>query len=141
MTVIIDTNVLIAMLIKRGIVRELIINNPGEFITPDWCFEELWKHRNVWNKNKLDDNELLNILQELKGYYILEVPKNDYVKFENEASKIIRDKDDIPILALALAVDNKGIWTFNTKDFETKEILKHANILSTKDVKRLFSIL
>ena len=41
MTVIIDTNVLIAMLIKRGIVRELLINNPGEFITPDWCFEEL----------------------------------------------------------------------------------------------------
>ena len=59
MTVIIDTNVLIAMLIKKGIFRELIINNPGEFITPDWCFEELWKHRKVWNKNKLDDNELL----------------------------------------------------------------------------------
>lgn len=129
------------MLIKKGIVRELIINNPGEFITPDWCFEELWKHRSVWNKNKLDDNELLKILQELRGYYILVVPKDDYVKFENDASKIIRDKDDIPILALALAVDNKGIWTFNTKDFETKEILKHVNILSTKDVKRLFSIL
>jgi predicted nucleic acid-binding protein len=123
LTVIIDTNVLIAMLIKRGIVRELIINNPGEFITPDWCFEELWEHRNVWNRNELDDNELLNILKELRGYYILVVPKDDYVKFEKDASKIIRDKDDIPILALALAVDNKGIWTFNTKDFKTKEIL------------------
>jgi hypothetical protein len=29
LTVIIDTNVLIAMLIKKGIFRELIINNPG----------------------------------------------------------------------------------------------------------------
>ena len=127
------------MLIKKGIVRELIINNPGEFITPDWCVDEVWEHRNVWNKNNLKDKALLEVLQELKEYFILVVPKDDYVKFENEASKLIQDKDDIPILALALAINNKGIWTFNTKDFKTEKIQKHVKIITTKDVKKLFS--
>jgi len=139
LTVIIDTNVLIAMLIKKGIVRELIINNPGEFITPDWCLEEAWEHRSVWNKNNLDDDDLFEILKELREYFVLVVPKDDYIEFENEASKLIQDKNDIPILALALAIDNKGIWTFNTKDFKTEKIQKQVNIISTKEVKKLFS--
>lgn len=127
------------MLIKKGIVREIIINNPGEFITPDWCFEEAWEHRCVWNKKDLDDDDLLEILNELKEYYVLVVPKDDYIEFENEASKLIQDKDDIPILALALAIDNKGIWTFNTKDFKTEKIQTKVKIISTKEVKKLFS--
>ena len=127
------------MLIKKGIVREIIINNPGEFITPDWCFKEAWEHRSVWNKKDLDDEDLLEILDELKKYYVLVVPKDDYIEFENEASKLIHDKDDIPILALALAIDNKGIWTFNTKDFKTEKIQIKVKIISTKEVKKLFS--
>ena len=127
------------MLIKKGIVRELIINNPGEFITPDWCLEEAWEHRSVWNKNNLDDDDLFEILKELREYFVLVVPKDDYIEFENEASKLIQDKNDIPILALALAIDNKGIWTFNTKDFKTEKIQKQVNIISTKEVKKLFS--
>lgn len=140
MTVVVDTNVLIAMLIKKGVVREVIINNPGEFITPEWCIEELWKHRDVWNRNQLDEQELFSIIQELRGYYILVVPKEDYVKSEKKASELIKDPNDVPILALALAVDNKGIWTFNTTDFETKEIQEHISILSTKDVIKFYPI-
>jgi len=140
LTIIVDTNVLIAMLIKDGIVRKIIINNPGEFITPDWCFNELWEHKDVWNRNKLADNELTEILQELESYFILSVPRDDYEEFKKRASELIDDKDDIPILALALAVDNKGIWTFNTSDFKTDKIQEHVKILTTKDVLKLDSI-
>ena len=115
------------MLIKDGIVRKIIINNPGEFITPDWCFKELWDHKDVWNRNNLADNELNDILQELESYFILSVPRDDYKEFEKRASELIDDKDDIPILALALAVNNKGIWTFNTSDFKTNKI-RNLNI-------------
>ena len=140
MTIIIDTNVLIAMLIKQGIVREIIINNPGVFITPEWCFAELWEHRTVWNKRDLNDSELKDILEDLKEHYILSVPEDDYIAFEKEASELINDPDDIPLIALALAVDNIGIWTFNTEDFLTEKIQKRIKVLSTKDVIELYPI-
>ena len=139
MTIISDTNVLIAMLIKPGIVRKLIINNPGEFITPEWNYFELWEHRDVWNRARLNDDELFDIVQEIKQYYVLEVPEEVYIEFMEEASEYITDKDDIPTLALALAVDNEGIWTFNIKHFKTDIIQKHVKILTTRDIIDLYS--
>ncbi len=138
MTIIIDTNVLIALLIKRGTVREIIINNPGEFVTPEWCFEELWEHKQVWNRKNMKESQLKEIFEDLKEHYILSVPRDDYITNEKEASKLIDDPDDIAVIALALAIDNQGIWTFNTRDFLTEKIQKRIKILSTKDVIELY---
>ena len=140
MNIIIDTNVLIAMLIKQGIVRKIIVNHPGAFITPEWCFTELWEHRKVWNRRNLDDSELQDILEDLKKYYIFTVSSDYYIAFEKEASELINDPDDIPLIALALAVENIGIWTFNTGDFLTEKIQKRVKILSTRDVVELYPI-
>ena len=138
MTIVTDTNVLIAMLIKSGIVRKVIVNNPGKFIAPDWNYLELWEHRDVWNRADLGDEELFDLVQEIRRYYVLEVPKEAYIDFVEESSGYIADKDDVPTLALALAVDNEGIWTFNTKHFRTEIVQKHVNILSTRDVVDLY---
>ncbi len=75
LNIIVDTNVIVAALIQRGIVRELILRRP--------------------------------------------------------------DPDDVPVVALALAVDNEGIWTFNTKDFSDPRLLPRLRILGTAEVKSL----
>ena len=137
MTVVVDTNVLIAMLIKKGVVREVIINNPGEFITPEWCFEELWKHRDVWNKKNQSEEELKYILSRLKRYIIIMDEKTYNNKLE-EARKLIIDIDDAPLIALALSVENEGIWTYNTKHFDKDSLKELVKILNIKDVIRMY---
>jgi hypothetical protein len=53
--IIIDTNVLLAFLLTNGITRRIIVENPEVFMSPEYCFDELWEHRDRWNKNDLLD--------------------------------------------------------------------------------------
>ena len=55
MNIIVDTNVIVAALIQRGIVRELILRRPGVFMTPDACVREVWENRDDWNRKKVPE--------------------------------------------------------------------------------------
>ncbi len=48
--IIIDTNVLLAFILTNGITRRIIVENPEVFMSPEYCFDELWEHRDRWNK-------------------------------------------------------------------------------------------
>jgi len=137
LTIVVDTNVIIAALIKDGIVRKLIINNPGDFITPDWCFDEVVEHKDAWNKKNLRENEIDKILDDLKEKYVIPIANKYYKKRMKEAKNMIGDPDDEPIIALALAVENKGIWSFNTKHFKKEKMDGKIELLNTNDVKIL----
>ena len=39
------------------------------------------------------------------------------------SEKIALNRDDAPLIALALSVENKGIWTFNIKHFKNVQSL------------------
>ena len=71
--------------------------------------------------------------------FVIVVPRSAYIGEEEEAATLIRDPDDVPVVALALAVDNEGVWTFNTKDFSDPRLLSRTRILSTAEVKSLLS--
>jgi predicted nucleic acid-binding protein len=43
LNVIVDTNVIVAALIRRGVVRELVLAHPGVFLTPESCIREVWR--------------------------------------------------------------------------------------------------
>jgi len=137
MTIIIDTNVIISALISKGVVRELVVYNPGEFITPDWCFQEVLEHQSAWNRNGRGVKEVGSIIQDLKDHFIIPIPKTEYQKKMRTASSLIDDPDDVPILALALSLDNAGIWTFDIKHFNTMRIAEKSRILTTDDVRRI----
>lgn len=133
--IIIDTNVFIAMQIRPGIVRKIIIDNHERFIAPEFMFEEAWENRSYWNSNNISDDELRRLLE--RSYdYIGKIPREIYEENIEEAKGLIRDPDDVHFIALALSVENEGIWTFNTRDFMRSEILDIIRILTTGDVVR-----
>lgn len=41
MNVVADANVIVAALVQRGIVRQLVLGNPGFFVTPETCILEI----------------------------------------------------------------------------------------------------
>ncbi len=138
--IIVDTNVLLAFLLTNGITRRIIVENPDVFMSPEYCFEELWEHRDRWNKNKLPDGELLEIFNDVKRFFVMAISPEVYNPYLDEAQKFIEDKDDVPIVALALSADNEGIWTYNTKHFRQEIFGERIKVLYTKDVIRLYPL-
>ncbi len=138
--IIVDTNVVLSFLLTNGITRRIIAENPDVFVSSEHCFAELWEHRDRWNRNKLSDDELLEIVTDIKRLFIMAVSPEVYNPYILEAEKLTDDKDDAPIIALALAVDNQGIWTYNTKHFRQEIFGERIRVLSTKDVIGLYPL-
>jgi predicted nucleic acid-binding protein len=138
--IIIDTNVLLSFLLTNGITRRIIAENHEVFITPEYCFEELWEHRDRWNKKDLPDSELLKVVNDVKKLFVMAVLPNVYNPYISEGEKLTEDKEDAPIIALALSVDNEGIWTYNTKHFKQEIFGERIRVLSTKDVIKLYPL-
>ena len=138
--IIIDTNVLLAFLLTDGITRRIIMEKPDIFMSPEHCYDELWGHRNRWNKNRLQDKELLEIITDVKKLFVKVISPQVYNPYVLEAEKLTVDKDDAPVIALALSIDNEGIWTFNTKHFRQKIFGDRIKVLSTKVVIKLVSL-
>jgi len=42
-----DTNVIVAALIQKGIVRELLLGHPDVFVTPEECIREVRENREI----------------------------------------------------------------------------------------------
>lgn len=139
MNIIVDTNVILAALIQRGIVRRLLLTSPNTFLTPESCIDEVWKHRQVWNRNNLPEERLRETIDLLSEDFLIVVSKAVYDQELEVATALIDDPDDVPVVALALAVDSLGIWTFNTKDFSKPGLTSRIRILDTSDVKSLLA--
>ena len=137
--IVVDTNVLVAALIQRGIVRELVLRHPGAFMTSEACIAEIWEHRREWNRRGLPDGVLKESVDALTLDLISVVPRSAYAHAEAKATSLTPDPDDAPIVALALAVDNEGVWTFNTKDFSDPRLASRTRVLTTSDVQRILS--
>jgi predicted nucleic acid-binding protein len=138
--IIVDTNVLLAFLLTDGITRQIIAENPDVFMSPEHCFEELWEHRDRWNKKKLQDSELLEIVNDVKRLFVRAVSPDAYNPYIPEAEELTDDKDDAPVIALALSADNEGIWTYNPKHFRQEIFGERIRVLSTKDVIELYPL-
>ena len=138
--IILDTNVIMSFLLTKGITHQIIASHKDVFITPEYCFEEIWEHKNVWNKKKLPDNELMEILDGIKQHFIYPVSCEVYEDKLKEASNLIEDPDDVPIVAIALSIYNEGVWTYDAKHFLTKKLQNHIKILSTSDVVKMYPV-
>jgi predicted nucleic acid-binding protein len=139
--IIVDTNVLLAFLLTEGITRRIITENTDIFMSPEHCFDELWEHRDRWNTNRLPDNELLEIVNDIKRLFVIAISPEVYKPYIPAAEKLTIDKDDSPVIALALSVDNEGIWTFNKKHFRQEIFGDRITVLSTKDVVKLHPLM
>ena len=132
MKLVIDSNRIMAGLIKDSQTRKIIFNEEYNFIAPDYVITEIEKYRlYLIEKSKLTDREfdiiLLSILERIEL-----IPSNVFIDHLELAEEIMKDIDikDTPFLALGLAVKASGIWS-EDKDFDGQDKLKR---FSTKEL-------
>ncbi len=116
MKVVVDTNKLLATILKSGKIRHLLIFSPIDFYTLSYAIDEIKEHRDkICRRVKLDSvsfDYILNnvVVPELK----LPEPTNQQIISEARNIAINFDLKDYPFIALALELD-AIIWT-NDKD-------------------------
>ncbi|KKL48908.1 hypothetical protein LCGC14_2320820 [marine sediment metagenome] len=113
MKLIIDTNIIFSGLIKDSITRKILLSPNFEFYTPDFYNIELNKYKTyILTKFNGTDKDL-DVLIELLHDKIVIVVEKEYSDKMEIAEKIIGkiDPKDVPFIALALSIENNGIWT------------------------------
>ena len=120
MILVIDANVVIAALIKKGKTRELIINGDFHLVAPDFIKEEITKHSEYVSKKAHLSKKEFNLLLSLIFQKIEIMPINEY-KSELPKAKVIIKEDlkDAEYVACYLALKCDGIWT-NDPDYNDK---------------------
>ncbi len=133
MRLVLDTNVLIAALIKDSVTREILLFPGFEFLLPEYALEEIAKHRaKIARRARLKQDEIDLLLTVL-------LDSISVVHYERIAAKVgaaeeligMADPDDVPFVALALAEENDGIWS-NDRAFRG---LPGIRIWTTADLK------
>ena len=135
MKIIVDTNRIIAALIKDSASRKIILSGKVELLTAEFVRGELQNHKKeVRNKVHIKESDLDALLSKFfKRIYVVE---DIALKERFEAAKATMDKidpDDTPLIALALAVENDGIWS-DDKHFAMQKAIR---ILNTADMLEL----
>lgn len=136
MRVVIDANVLIAILVKPGIPIDLFFNIELEVFAPQLLFKEVENHRKeIIEKSQLteEDFDLLYVI--LKNNITI-IAEEEFLDYREEAEKICPDLKDIVYFALALNL-KCGIWSNDKKLKEQKDIKVYA----THELIHLFNII
>ena len=137
MRFVIDTNILIAALIKDSSTREVIFNSGWTFYYPFVAMEEIAKYKFlILQKSRLEEADYEILIRKLFGKIMLieQSRINSFLDFAYDLIGKI-DKKDVPFMALALSIPNDGLWT-DDSDFEKQNEIK---IWKTEDILRIFS--
>ena len=125
MRLVIDSNRLVAGVLKDSTSRELIICGRFEFYSPDQLVIEIKKYEDyLIQKGRLADGQIDTTLNALLDNIIL-VPYEEFrLEFE-EAIGIMFDIDvkDAPFLAVGMALGLDGIWS-EDRHFQGQDRLK-----------------
>ena len=130
-TIVIDSNILISALIKKGSTREILTDFNVNFLFPEQGLEEIYFYKSeIIRKAKINEKEFDVLLLRLLRYIRL-IQIDIFINFKYREEKIMSkiDKDDIIFVACALAF-NCPIWS-NDKHFLKQKIIK---ILVTKEI-------
>jgi predicted nucleic acid-binding protein len=113
MRLVVNTNRIIAALIKDSASRKILLSDKFSFLTVDITKSEINKHKQeILEKANLTENQLNVILLLLfKRIFVVGdiVIENKMSEAKETMDKI--DPSDTPFIALALAVENDGIWS------------------------------
>ena len=113
MKLVIDTNRIMAGLLKESTSRKIILLGQFLFYAPDYIETELFKHREyLMKKAKMTESDFDTLLNTLLEQITL-VPFEDFEQDYPRAIRIMEsvDENDAPFLAVGLALTLDGIWT------------------------------
>ena len=133
MDLVVDANVLFAVLIKGSFSARLIFNEEFHLFTPEYVFVEIEEHQDeIISKTERTLVDFYNLLEVLKRRIVL-VPLEELTEYVEEAEKITPDPDDMAYIALALKL-NCAIWS---NDKELKEKQSMVKVYPTHELVRL----
>ena len=132
MRLVVDTNRLIAALIKNGASRSILKNTEYNFFTPEFALEEIWKYKSLIQKKAGISEQEFSVFLFLLSYKVKFISSEEYTKQMPLAVSIMGhiDKKDVPFIAVALAL-NASIWSDDehfvkqnkVKIFKTEDLL------------------
>ena len=127
---VIDANVIIAAMLRDSTTRKILLSGDILPVAPKRVVEKIEEYMiEISTRNALPI-EMNRIVLRLLTSHIRLVPVNVYKRFLRTAFESIgkRDPTDIPYLAVALAVNDDGIWSHDA-DFSSQSRFK---VYSTK---------
>ena len=128
MKIVIDSNRVIAALIKDSTTREILLDKNFQFFAPEYIKNEIEKYRSeIINKANINEEEF-DILVSLIFESITIIPQNEYQKFFDILKEEIRDPKDIAYLAVCPYINADGIWTHDPHFKEQKKCKIYTNI-------------
>ena len=122
MRLVVNTNRIIAALIRDSTSRKIIMSGKIELVTPKFSQKEIKKHKDeLVSKAKITNKQFDQLLSILLTK-IYSVDDEITAKKMRDAKMIIGsiDSDDEPFISLALAITNDGIWTDDRHFLEQK---------------------
>ena len=132
MELVVDTNVLLAALLKEAISRELLLDTRLRIFAPEHLIIETQKHlrtsSSLRKRIQLTAKELESLFF-LLTEYIETIPEKEFASRMPEAIKLASHKEDSPYLGLALHF-NIPIWS-NDKGMRSQNRVK---VYTTKDL-------
>jgi len=132
MKLVIDTNRIMAGLLRDSTSRKIILHDSFSFYAPDYIETELFKHRvYLVKKTKLSEPDF-DILMHILLEHVILVPFEDFGQEYDHAMQIMKtvDENDSVFLAVGLALGIRGIWT-EDRHFLRQDLLK---VYSTRDL-------
>ena len=128
MRIIVDTNRIIAALLKAGTTRDLLFNDFFTFLTPDYTLFEIEKHRAVIQQKARLAKDDLDVLLALVFERITVLPASSYAKYIPECRAAVEDADDAPYLAACLSSKALGVWSHDPHILKQKKAPVFTNI-------------
>ena len=122
MGVVVDANVIFAVLIKDSFSYHLLFSGRFHLFTPEYIFIEFEKHKEeILKKTERTTEDFFRLLEILKRRITL-VPLEEIREYVNEAEKITPYPNDTVYFALALKL-NCAIWS-NDKKLKEQDKIK-----------------
>lgn len=132
MNLVIDTNRIMAGLLKDSTSRKIILHDSFSFFAPDYIETELNKHRTYLVKKAKIPNDDFDLLMQTLLDNVELVPFEEFEREYDHAMEIMEpvDENDAPFLAVGLALGIKRIWT-EDRHFLRQDLLQ---VYSTRDL-------
>jgi len=113
MRLVVDTNRIIATLVKDSASRKILLSDKTDFLTIEITKLEIEEHRQeLLDKTRLTNEQLNLALSSLfsRVFVLSDIAVESKMDEAREIMDAI-DPDDTPFIVLASAVENDGIWS------------------------------
>lgn len=139
MKVVIDSNRVLAAMLKDSTTRGILLDLFFEFVAPDFIISEVRKYEERVIKVADISKEEFEMILALIFESITILPRTEYREFIELLKDEIEDPKDLPYVAVCLASKAEGIWTHDPHFLEQHKVKVYTNIDMLKLSKKVKS--